>query len=96
MYLGASNWSCHFQKPYPRSTMPCLFIIIAKLVCKEKKKNYNKSHVITSIKFVKFLWWKAMKKEVVQNKESKKKEIKGKKAKQVIETFNVVKWVVEK
>jgi hypothetical protein len=32
-----------------------------------------------------------MKKEVVQNKESKKKEIKGKKAKQVIETFNVVK-----
>jgi hypothetical protein len=33
--------------------MPCPFIIIAKLVCKEKKKNYNKSHVITSIKFVK-------------------------------------------
>ncbi len=76
--------------------MPCPFIIIAKLVCKEEKKNYNKSHVITSIKFVKILRWKAMKKEVVQIKEPEKKETKRKKAKQVVETFNVVEWVFEK
>jgi len=61
--------------------MPCPFIIIAKLVCKEKKKNYNKSHVITSIKFVKILRWKAMKKEVIQIKEPKKKETKRKQSK---------------
>ncbi len=43
------------------------------------------------------LWWKAMKKEVVEQiKEAKKKETKAKKAKQVVETLNVVEWVVER
>lgn len=45
---------------------------------------------------MKILWWKAMKKEVVEQiKEAKKKKTKGKKTKQVVETLNVVEQVVE-